>query len=45
MKDVKLCKNFDMRNNMYNIGICDDGENICSQIEGMLIKNRSRRLH
>lgn len=23
---------------MYNIGICDDGENICSQIEGMLIK-------
>lgn len=38
MKDVKLCKIFDMRHGMYNIGICDDGENICSQIEGMLIK-------
>lgn len=23
---------------MYNIGICDDGENICSQIESMLLK-------
>lgn len=23
---------------MYNIGICDDGENICSQIEGMLLE-------
>lgn len=27
-----------MRYAMYNIGICDDGENICSQIEDMLIQ-------
>lgn len=38
MKDVKLCKKIDMRYDMYNIGICDDGENVCSQIEEMLIK-------
>lgn len=38
MNDVKLCKKIDMRYAMYNIGICDDGENICSQIEDMLIQ-------
>lgn len=38
MKDVKLCKNFVVRHEMYNIGICDDGENICSQIEDMFLK-------
>lgn len=27
---------------MYNVGICDDGENICSQIEGMLIKHAEK---
>jgi DNA-binding LytR/AlgR family response regulator len=38
MKDVKLCKKIDMRYAMYNIGICDDGENVCAQIEEMLIQ-------
>lgn len=37
MKDVKLCKKIDMRYAMYHIGICDDGQNVCSQIEEMLI--------
>ena len=23
---------------MYNIGICDDGENICTAIENMLLR-------
>ena len=23
---------------MYNIGICDDGENICTSIENMLLQ-------
>lgn len=36
MKDVKLCKKIDMRYAMYHIGICDDGKNVCSQIEKML---------
>lgn len=24
---------------MYNIGICDDGENICASVENMLLSN------
>ena len=27
-----------MRCAMYNVGICDDGENICVSIENMLIQ-------
>lgn len=37
MEDVLLSKNNIMRCAMYNIGICDDGENICTSIENMLL--------
>ena len=38
MEDVLLEKNYVMRCDMYNIGICDDGENICTSIENMLLR-------
>lgn len=38
MEDVLLSKNDIMRCAMYNIGICDDGENICTSIENMLLR-------
>ena len=38
MEDVLLSKNDVMRCAMYNIGICDDGENICVSIENMLLQ-------
>lgn len=38
MKDVLLCEKKFMRCDMYNIGICDDGENICTSIENMLLQ-------
>ena len=28
---------------MYNIGICDDGENICTSIENMLLQCAKER--
>lgn len=28
---------------MYNIGICDDGENICTSIEDMLLQYAKRK--
>ena len=28
---------------MYNIGICDDGKNICTSIENMLIKYAQKK--
>lgn len=38
MEDVLLSKNDIMRCAVYNIGICDDGENICTSIENMLLR-------
>ncbi len=38
MEDVLLSKNDSMRCVMFNIGICDDGENICTSIENMLLR-------
>lgn len=32
-----------MRHDMYNIGICDDGENICTSIEDMLLQYAKRK--
>ena len=29
---------------MYNIGICDDGENICISIENMLLQYAQERI-
>ena len=28
---------------MYNIGICDDGENICASVENMLLKYAEKK--
>ena len=28
---------------MYNIGICDDGKNICTSIENMLLKYAQKK--
>lgn len=36
--DVSLNKKTPMRCNMYEIGICDDGENTCSLLEKYLLK-------
>lgn len=38
MKDVSFCKTNITGCGMYNIGICDDGENICTSIENMLLR-------
>lgn len=38
MKDVSLFQNGIMGCGMYNIGICDDGENVCTSIENMLLQ-------
>lgn len=38
MKDVLFYKNDSMRCNMYEIGICDDGKNICASMEDMLLQ-------
>ena len=38
MEDVLFCKSGTMRCDMYDIGICDDGENICTSIENMLLR-------
>ncbi len=38
MEDVLLSKNDIMRCALYNIGICDDGKNICASIENMLLQ-------
>ncbi|MCM1539969.1 MAG: LytTR family DNA-binding domain-containing protein [Blautia sp.] len=38
MEDVSFCKTNIMGCNMYSIGICDDGENICTSIENMLLQ-------
>lgn len=38
MKDVLFCKTNIMGNGMYNIGICDDGKNICASLEEMVLQ-------
>lgn len=38
MKDVSLFHKDVVRCGMYNIGICDDGENVCTSIENMLLQ-------
>lgn len=38
MRDVLLYKNNRMRCSMYEIGICDDGKNVCASIEEMLLQ-------
>lgn len=42
MKDV-LCGKKNKRCDMYNIGICDDGKNICTSIENMLLQYAKRK--
>lgn len=38
MKDVLFCKTNIAGGSMYNIGICDDGKNICALLEEMVIQ-------
>lgn len=38
MKEVSLFHKDVVRCGMYNIGICDDGENVCTSIENMLLQ-------
>lgn len=44
MKDVSFCKTNIAGCSMYNIGICDDGKNVCASLEEMVLlyaeKNR-----
>lgn len=43
MEDVLFCKTNIMGNGMYNIGICDDGKNICASLEDMVLQYAEKR--
>lgn len=43
MEDVLFCKSGITRCDMYTIGICDDGENVCIAIEKMLLQYAKER--
>ena len=38
MEDVLFCKSDITKCDIYEIGICDDGENVCTSIENMLLQ-------
>lgn len=43
MEGVSLSKNSVVRGEVYSIGICDDGQNVCTSIEEMLMKFAQER--